>query len=98
MVLAAAAAATGAEDPHGEPTGTAYELMKAQLYAHMRTLKNIQSVERKIEAKRTMLGDFEALCAKNGIRVVERVVMDGEQKITFLPNLLGSLAFYRVSY
>ena len=45
-----------------------------------------------------MLGDFEALCAKNGIRVVERVVMDGEQKITFLPNLLGSLAFYRVSY
>ena len=45
-----------------------------------------------------MLGDFEALCAKNGIRVVERVVMDGEQKITSLPNLLGSLAFYRVSY
>lgn len=44
-----------------------------------------------------MLGDFEALCAKNGIRVVERVVMDGEQKITFLPNLLGSLALYRVS-
>jgi len=39
-----------------------------------------------------MLGDFEALCAKNGIRVVERVVMDGEQEITFLPNLLGSLA------
>lgn len=60
MVLAAAAAATGAEDPHGEPTGTAYELMKAQLYAHVRTLKNIQSVERKIEAKRTMLGDFDA--------------------------------------
>ena len=29
---------------------------------------------------------------KNGIRVVERVVMDGEQEITFLPNLLGSLA------
>ena len=45
-----------------------------------------------------MLGDFEALCAKNGIRVVERVVMDGEQKITFLHKLLGSLAFYRVSY
>ena len=44
-----------------------------------------------------MLGDFEALCAKNGIRVVERVVMDGEQEITFLPNLLGSLALYRVS-
>lgn len=44
-----------------------------------------------------MLGDFEGLCAKNGIRVVERVVMDGEQEITFLPNLLGSLALYRVS-
>ena len=58
--MAVAAAATGAEDPHGEPTGTAYELMKAQLYAHVRTLKNIQSVERKIEAKRTMLADYDA--------------------------------------
>ncbi|MGL6070448.1 methionine biosynthesis protein MetW [Craterilacuibacter sp.] len=44
-----------------------------------------------------MLGDFEALCAKNGIRVLERVVMDQGRRIHFMPNLLGSLAFYRVS-
>lgn len=44
-----------------------------------------------------MLGDFEALCAKNGIRVLERVVMDKGRRIDFMPNLLGSLAFYRVS-
>jgi methionine biosynthesis protein MetW len=43
-----------------------------------------------------MLGDFEALCAKNGIRLLERVVMDGERRVEFAPNLLGSLAFYRV--
>lgn len=58
--LAALAAASGQQDPHGEPTGTAYELMQAQLHEHMRTLKGIQSVERKIDAKRTMLADFEA--------------------------------------
>lgn len=43
-----------------------------------------------------MLGDFEALCAKNHIRVLERVVMDNGQRIRVLPNLRGSLAFYRV--
>ena len=58
--MAAMAAASSTQNPHGEPTGSAYELTLAQLHAHMRTLKNIQSVERKIEAKRTMLGDFEA--------------------------------------
>ncbi|MBS0501102.1 MAG: terminase [Proteobacteria bacterium] len=58
--LAALASASGQQDPHGEPTGTAYELMQAQLHEHMRTLKGIQSVERKIDAKRTMLADFDA--------------------------------------
>jgi methionine biosynthesis protein MetW len=43
-----------------------------------------------------MLGDFEALCAKHRIRIIERLVMDGERRIGFLPNLRGSLAFYRV--
>ena len=43
-----------------------------------------------------MLGDFEALCAKHRIRIIERVVMDGTRRIGFLPNLRGSLAFYRV--
>jgi methionine biosynthesis protein MetW len=43
-----------------------------------------------------MLGDFEALCAKNGIGVRERIVMDQGRRVHVLPNLLGSLAFYRV--
>lgn len=43
-----------------------------------------------------MLGDFEALCAKNGIKLLERVVMANGRRVNFLPNLRGSLAFYRV--
>ena len=43
-----------------------------------------------------MLGDFEALCAKNDIQVRERVVMNNNERITFLPNLRGSLAVYRI--
>ena len=62
-VLAAMAVAAGHQDPHGETTGTAYELMQAQLHELMRTLKGIQSVERKLEAKRTMLADFDAYLA-----------------------------------
>ena len=42
------------------------------------------------------LADFDALCAKNGLAVLERTVMSGGKRIDFLPNLLGSLAFYRV--
>ncbi|WP_028534694.1 methionine biosynthesis protein MetW [Paludibacterium yongneupense] len=44
-----------------------------------------------------MLGDFEALCAKNKVRIIERVVMDKGKFIHVLPNLFGSLAFYRVT-
>ena len=43
------------------------------------------------------LADFEALCAKLGVRVLERLVLDGGREVSFLPNLLGSLAVYRVS-
>lgn len=42
------------------------------------------------------LEDFDRLCAKNNIRVLERAVMAGSKRIERLPNLLGSLAFYRV--
>ncbi|MDO5639922.1 MAG: methionine biosynthesis protein MetW [Neisseria sp.] len=42
------------------------------------------------------LQDFDRLCAKNNIRVLERTVMTGSRRINALPNLLGSLAFYRV--
>ena len=41
------------------------------------------------------LADFEALCAKLGVRVLERLVLDGGREVSFLPNLLGSLAVYR---
>lgn len=44
-----------------------------------------------------MLGDFERLCEQNQIRVEERVVMTGSSRINVMPNLLGSLAFYRVT-
>ena len=43
------------------------------------------------------LVDFEALCAKLGLRILERVVLHDGDSVNFLPNLLGSLAVYRVS-
>lgn len=42
-----------------EPQGSAYELMQAQLIEHRRALKGIQSVERKIEAKRGFLPAYD---------------------------------------
>ena len=42
------------------------------------------------------LHDFDALCAKNNIRILERAVMTAGKRIETLPNLMGSLAFYRV--
>jgi methionine biosynthesis protein MetW len=43
------------------------------------------------------LVDFEALCAKLGLRILERQVLTGGNPVSFLPNLFGSLAVYRVS-
>ena len=43
------------------------------------------------------LVDFEALCAKLGLQILERVVLHEGASVSFLPNLLGSLALYRVS-
>ena len=43
------------------------------------------------------LVDFEALCAKLGFRVLERVVLKSGGTVHFLPNLLGANALYRVS-
>jgi len=39
--------------------------------------------------------DFEALCAKLGFRILERLVLHDGRTVTFLPNLLGSIAVYR---
>ena len=41
--------------------------------------------------------DFEALCAKLRLRILERVVLRDGNPVSVLPNLLGSLAIYRVS-
>jgi methionine biosynthesis protein MetW len=41
--------------------------------------------------------DFEDLCAKLGLRILERQVLHRGRPVDFLPNLLGSLAVYRVS-
>jgi methionine biosynthesis protein MetW len=43
------------------------------------------------------LVDFEALCSKLGIRILERVVLRDGNPVNLLPNLLGSLAVYRIS-
>ena len=43
------------------------------------------------------LSDFEDLCVKLGVRILERQVLHQGRSITLLPNLLGSLAVYRVS-
>jgi methionine biosynthesis protein MetW len=43
------------------------------------------------------LADFEGLCAKLGFRILERVVLRNGSPVSLLPNLLGSLAIYRVS-
>lgn len=59
--LAAKQAATArATNDHGETIGTAYDLQRAQLHQHMRDLKSIQSVEKKIEAKRRLLPEYDA--------------------------------------
>jgi len=43
------------------------------------------------------LVDFESLCAKLGLRILERVVLTDGEPVAALPNLRGSLAIYRVS-
>lgn len=54
--VAARRAVAEAPEPAGH--ANAYELMLARLAEHRRQLKQLQSVERKIEAKRTMLPDY----------------------------------------
>ena len=41
------------------------------------------------------ISDFEAFCETHGIRILERVVLTDGRPITFLPNLLGTLAVFR---
>ncbi|HEY9101372.1 methionine biosynthesis protein MetW [Chitinimonas sp.] len=41
------------------------------------------------------LRDFEALLAQHGARITSQIVMHQGRRITFMPNLLGSLALVR---
>jgi len=41
------------------------------------------------------LTDFEDFCAAHGVRILERVVMQGDRRIRFAPNLRGSVVVYR---
>jgi methionine biosynthesis protein MetW len=41
------------------------------------------------------LEDFEDFCATHGVRILERILMQGERRISFVPNLRGSVAVYR---
>lgn len=49
-----------ADNAHGQTVGTAYELQLAQLHQHRLRLKDMHSVERKIEVKRVMLPEYDA--------------------------------------
>ena len=42
------------------------------------------------------VNDFEDLCARLGVRVLERVVLHDARAVTLLPNLLGSVAVFRL--
>ncbi|WP_066738154.1 terminase endonuclease subunit [Cupriavidus sp. D384] len=58
--MAAARSAADAEAANPLRHATGYELMLAQLAEHKRALKLIQSIERKADAKRTMLPEYQA--------------------------------------
>ena len=43
------------------------------------------------------VGDFDAFCARKNLRVLNRLVMNGEREQTLFPNLMGTLALYRLA-
>ena len=53
-------AQANAANVHGHTVGTAYELQQAQLHQHRIFLRSIQSIEKKIEAKRALLAEYDA--------------------------------------
>lgn len=42
------------------------------------------------------IADFESLCERRGIRILERAAFDGESEITQEANFLASMAMYRL--
>jgi methionine biosynthesis protein MetW len=43
------------------------------------------------------VADFDTFCARKDLRVLNRLVMNGETEQTLLPNLMGTLALYRLA-
>ena len=43
------------------------------------------------------VADFDAFCARKKLQVLNRLVMNGEREQTLLPNLMGTLALYRLA-
>jgi len=41
------------------------------------------------------ISDFERFCADHSVHILERIVLDAGRPVSFLPNLLGSLAVFR---
>ncbi|HQT25841.1 MAG TPA: methionine biosynthesis protein MetW, partial [Burkholderiales bacterium] len=39
--------------------------------------------------------DFEDFCSRHGVNILERIVMNNGNTVSFLPNLLGTLAVFR---
>jgi methionine biosynthesis protein MetW len=42
------------------------------------------------------VNDFEAFCGQHGVRIIERRVLHRGEEINTLPNLLGSIAVFRI--
>ena len=42
------------------------------------------------------VADFDVFCEQKNLRVLNRLVMTGEHEVATLPNLLGTLALYRL--
>lgn len=42
------------------------------------------------------IDDFDEFCEKHNIQVEERLVLTNDKPVSFMPNLLGSLAMYRL--
>jgi methionine biosynthesis protein MetW len=42
------------------------------------------------------INDFDAFCADSRVQIKERLVLTNNKPVTFLPNLFGSLAMYRL--
>lgn len=83
MLVAAAIAGAGSADlaaprPTTGPEATAYDLLRAQLGEHLRQLSDISSVERKIEAKRQMVDQYDdhVLAVLDSAKETDKAVQD----------------------